>query len=37
MSDDLCKFIWCALIGLFLSRATLEAEILVVVPENSIR
>ena len=27
--SDLCKLIWCALIGLFLSRATLEAEILV--------
>src|SRR5436309_14960207 len=26
---DLCRFIWCALIGLFRSRAALEAEILV--------
>ena len=27
--SDLCRLIWCALIGLFLSRAALEAEILV--------
>ena len=27
--SDLCKLIWCALIGLFRSRAALEAEILV--------
>src|SRR5260221_13218409 len=26
---DLCRLIWCALIGLFRSRAALEAEILV--------
>src|SRR5215467_4117301 len=28
--SDLCGLIWCALIGLFRSRAALEAEILVV-------
>ena len=28
MSDDLSRLIWCALIGLFRSRAALEAEIL---------
>ena len=27
--DDLCKLIWCAVIGLFRSRAALQAEILV--------
>jgi hypothetical protein len=27
--SDLCSLIWCALIGLFRSRAALEAEILV--------
>ena len=27
--SDLCRLIWCALIGLFRSRAELEAEILV--------
>jgi hypothetical protein len=27
--SDLCRLIWCALIGLFRSRASLEAEILV--------
>src|SRR5262245_15451566 len=27
--NDLCKLLWCALIGLFRSRAALEAEILV--------
>jgi len=27
--SDLCRLIWCALIGLFRSRAALEAEILV--------
>jgi hypothetical protein len=27
--SDLCGLIWCALIGLFRSRAALEAEILV--------
>jgi hypothetical protein len=27
--SDLCGLIWCALIGLFRSRASLEAEILV--------
>src|SRR6266513_1457642 len=27
--SDLCRLIWCALIGLFGSRAALEAEILV--------
>jgi hypothetical protein len=27
--SDLCRLIWCGLIGLFLSRAALEAEILV--------
>src|SRR5258708_30530516 len=27
--SDLCRVIWCALIGLFKSRAVLEAEILV--------
>jgi hypothetical protein len=26
---ELCRLIWCALIGLFRSRASLEAEILV--------
>jgi len=26
---DLCRLLWCALIGLFRSRASLEAEILV--------
>ena len=26
---DLCRLIWCGLIGLFRSRAALEAEILV--------
>ena len=26
---DLCKLIWCAFVGLFRSRAALEAEILV--------
>ena len=26
--SDLCRLIWCALIGLFRSRAALEAEIL---------
>ena len=26
---DLCRLIWCALIGLFRSRAALEAEVLV--------
>jgi hypothetical protein len=25
---DLCRLIWCALVGLFRSRAALEAEIL---------
>src|SRR6266508_4429756 len=27
--SDLCRLIWCAVIGLFRSRAALEAEILV--------
>jgi hypothetical protein len=27
--SDLCRLIWCALIGLFRSRDALEAEILV--------
>src|SRR5215813_9206911 len=27
--SDLCRLIWCVLIGLFRSRAALEAEILV--------
>src|SRR5512133_3803358 len=27
--SDFCRLIWCALIGLFRSRAALEAEILV--------
>jgi len=27
--SDLCRLIWCTLIGLFRSRAALEAEILV--------
>jgi hypothetical protein len=27
--SDLCRLIWCALIGLFRPRAALEAEILV--------
>jgi hypothetical protein len=27
--SDLCRLIWCALIGLFRSRAALEAEMLV--------
>ena len=27
--SDLCRLIWCALIGLFRSRAALEAEVLV--------
>jgi hypothetical protein len=27
--SDLCRFIWCALIGLFRSRVALEAEVLV--------
>jgi hypothetical protein len=27
--SDLCRLIWCALVGLFRSRAALEAEILV--------
>jgi len=27
--SDLCKLIWCALLGLFRSRVALEAEILV--------
>ena len=27
--SDLCRLIWCALIGLFRSRAALETEILV--------
>src|SRR6266496_1531970 len=27
--SDLCRLIWCALIGLFRSRAALEAEILI--------
>jgi hypothetical protein len=27
--SDLCTLIWCTLIGLFRSRAALEAEILV--------
>ena len=27
--SDLCRLIWCALIGVFRSRAELEAEILV--------
>jgi hypothetical protein len=27
--SDLCRLIWCALIGLFRSRVALEAEILV--------
>jgi hypothetical protein len=27
--SDLCRLIWCASIGLFRSRAALEAEILV--------
>jgi len=27
--SDLCRLIWCALIGLFRSRAALEAEFLV--------
>src|SRR5205814_5335267 len=27
--SDLCRLIWCGLIGLFRSRAALEAEILV--------
>jgi hypothetical protein len=27
--SDLCRLMWCALIGLFRSRAALEAEILV--------
>jgi hypothetical protein len=27
--SDLCRLIWCALIGMFRSRAALEAEILV--------
>jgi hypothetical protein len=27
--SDLCRLIWCALIGLFRSRAALEAEIVV--------
>jgi len=26
---DLCKLIWCAFVGLFRSRASLQAEILV--------
>ena len=27
--DDLCRLIWCAVVGLFRSRAALQAEILV--------
>jgi hypothetical protein len=27
--SDLCRLVWCALMGLFRSRAALEAEILV--------
>ena len=27
--SDLCRLMWCALVGLFRSRAALEAEILV--------
>jgi len=34
--SDLCKLIWCALNGLFLSRATLEAEILVLRHQLSV-
>src|SRR5438105_14701384 len=34
--SDLCKLIWCALIGLFRSRATLEAEILVLRHQLSV-
>ena len=27
--DDLCRLIWCAVVGLFRSRAALQAEILI--------
>src|SRR5919198_4605233 len=34
--SDLCRLIWCALIGLFRSRAALEAEILVLRHQLSV-
>ena len=37
LMSDLCKLIWCGFAGLFRSRASLQAEILVVCTENSIR
>ena len=33
---DLCRLLWCALIGLFRSRAALEAEILVLRHQLSV-
>jgi hypothetical protein len=35
--SDLCRLIWCALIGLFRSRAALEAEILVLRHQLNVR
>ena len=29
LMGDLCRLIWCALVGLFRSRATLQTEILI--------
>ena len=36
LMTDLCRLLWCALIGLFRSRAALEAEILVLRHQLSV-